>query len=194
MEHPFMAGMQRRFAERSIATVLFNFPYKERGGRAPDRPVVLEGCYRAVVEQIRADRHLLPSHLFIGGKSMGGRIATHIAASDCAVDGILLLGYPLHPPGKTDRLRKAHLPDIGAPLLFFQGTRDSLCNLGDLRDAIGEMQAPVELHVIDGGDHSFKVLKSLGRTDDEVLDEIADRGRDWIKSRLCAINPKNTVL
>jgi uncharacterized protein len=180
MDHSFMTAMQSRLAARGNAVVLFNFPYKERGGRAPDRAGVLETCYRAVVGQLRADPQLRPQRLLIGGKSMGGRIATQIAAAGCEVDGIILLGYPLHPPGKPERLRRAHLPEIAAPMLFLQGTRDPLCNLEDLRQVLGDVRAPVEVHVVEGGDHSFKVPKRSGRTHDDVLDELADRCDAWL--------------
>lgn len=181
MDHEFMRAMQSRLAARGCAVVLFNFPYKERGGRAPDRAPVLESCYRAVVDQIRSDPELRSRRLLIGGKSMGGRIATQIAAAGCQVDGIVLLGYPLHPPGKPERLRRAHLPQIAAPMLFLQGTRDPLCSLDDLRRVLTEdVRAEATVHVVEGGDHSFKVPKRSGRDYDDVLDELADTCGAWL--------------
>ncbi len=190
MDHPFMTSIQKRLGERGLAVALFNFPYKEKGGKAPDTRTVLEGCYLAVVEQLRADPRLKPGRLIIGGKSMGGRIATQIAAAGCPSDGIILLGYPLHPPGKPEKMRRAHLPDIAVPMLFLQGTRDSLCNLEQLRPLLAEIPAQTRLHVVVDGDHSFKVLKRTGRDQDEVLDELADVCVAWVAGT-DQKNPKN---
>ncbi len=181
MDHPFMTSMQERLCQRGVAVVLFNFPYKERGGKAPDSRKVLEQCYLSVVEQVRADKRLDPGRLVIGGKSMGGRIATQIVAGGCRVEAVVLLGYPLHPPGKPEKMRSAHLPEVAAPMLFFQGTRDSLCDLDKLRPVLGGL-CDVTLHVIDDGDHSFKVLKRTGRDQDGVLDEIAEVAADWLRT------------
>jgi len=180
MGHPFMTSIQERLTRRGLAVALFNFPYMERGGRAPDRVAVLEDCYRATVEQFRTDPMLEGARLFLGGKSMGGRIATHLAAAGVVADGIVLLGYPLHPAGQRDRPRRAHLPAIAAPLLFIQGTRDSLCDLDDLQAVVAGLKAPTRVHVIDGGDHSFKVLKRSGRDEAAVLDEVADVCATWV--------------
>lgn len=181
MDHPFMVDMQERLVDRGVAVALFNFPYKEKGGRAPDSKGVLETCYRSVLEQLRRDPKLAPGKIFVGGKSMGGRIATQIVAAGCEVDGIILLGYPLHPPGKPEKMRRAHLVEIAAPLLFLQGTRDSLCRLDDLRPVLKEIPGVTELHVVEDGDHSFKVLKRTGRTRGEVLDELAGVCVDWLE-------------
>ncbi len=180
MAHPFMTSMQDRLTHLGHAVALFNFPYTERGRRAPDRGAVLEECYRSVVEHLRVDEDLRPSRLFIGGKSMGGRIATQIAAGGLDADGLVLLGYPLQPPGKPEKMRCAHLTAVAAPLLFLQGTRDSICNLNDLQSVLNELRGPVKLHVIAGGDHAFQVLKRSGRNQEEVLDELADVCADWI--------------
>jgi len=180
MEHPFMTTVQRGLVERGLATALFNFPYKEKGGKAPDTRKVLEGCYRSVADRLRNDDKLAPGRLLLGGKSMGGRIASQIVAAGYPADGLIFLGYPLHPPGRPDRLRKDHLFEIEQPMLFVQGTRDSLCNLDDLRAVLGELRAPTTLHVVEGGDHSFKVLKRLGRSEESVFTELADTCADWI--------------
>jgi hypothetical protein len=181
MHHPFMTSMQERLTHRGLAVALFNFPYTERGRRAPDTAAVLEDCYRAVVEQLRADPDLRPQRLFLGGKSMGGRIATHLVAAGVVADGVVLLGYPLHPPGQREKPRRAHLSAITTALLFVQGTRDSLCNLDDLRRAVDVIRAPVRVHVVDGGDHSFKVPVRSGRSDAAVLDEVADACAAWVR-------------
>lgn len=180
MQSPFLSAVHEGLAARGYVTVKFNFPYKERGGRAPDRAPVLEACYRDVLEAVRADPDIAAPRIVVGGKSMGGRMATHLAAQGADVGGLLLLGYPLHPAGKPDQLRAAHFDRIRVPSLFFAGTRDALCNLELLRPAITRLHAPVELHVIEGGDHSFNVPKSLKRAPTEVLDEIVAASAAWL--------------
>ena len=181
MNHPFMTAIDERLVRRGVAVARFNFPYMERGRRAPDRARILEQCYRTVVDQLRCDRRLNPSRIVLGGKSMGGRIATHIVAAGYPADAIFLLGYPLHPAGKPDVMRRDHLAALRMPLLFVQGTRDSLCNLEDLRSTLEKIPAPGTVCVIEGGDHSFNVLKRMRRSHESVLDEIADAGAAWIR-------------
>lgn len=182
MNSPLVVAVHEGLASAGFLSVRFNFPFKERGGRAPDRAPVLETCFRRVLDQVRAD--LCPAKLFIGGKSLGGRMASHLAADGIAVDGLIFLGYPLHPPGKLDRLRTAHLPRITAPMLFFAGTRDALCNLDLLRVALKSLTAPTTLHVIEDGDHSFNVLKRTARSADAVREELANISAGWIRDRI----------
>src|SRR5262245_12036930 len=118
MRHPWLVAVADALSQRGFSTVRFNFPYKERRGRIPDPAPVLEACYRAVLAQLREDRELDARRLMIGGKSMGGRMASHLAAAGEPVDGLLFLGYPLHPAGKPDKLRVAHLGRISVPMLF----------------------------------------------------------------------------
>jgi hypothetical protein len=184
MTNPLLAAVADGLALRGIACVRFNFPYKERGGKAPDRTPVLEACYRAVIADVR--ERFAPQHLFLGGKSLGGRMASHLAAAGEPADGLVLLGYPLHPPNQTDKLRDAHLPRIGMPMLFFAGTRDPLCNLDLLKRALGALRAPSRLHVFPDGDHSFKVPKRSGRTQAEVFAEIVAQAATWLRSCLAA--------
>jgi hypothetical protein len=130
---PFVAGFADALAALGADLITFNFLYTERKRRLPDRAPVLESCYRAVITAVR-DRIDTAQHaLFVGGKSMGGRIATQVAAADAGlpVTGLVLLGYPLHPPGQPDRLRDAHLPGVARPMLFVQGTRDTFGTPGD---------------------------------------------------------------
>jgi predicted alpha/beta-hydrolase family hydrolase len=119
--------------------------------------------------------------VFAGGKSMGGRMASHLAAQGEAVDGLVFLGYPLHPSGKPDKLRADHLTAIEVPMLFIQGSRDPLCRLDLLDAALKPVKAPCLVHIIEGGDHSFKVLKRLGRTEQEVWREIVDTILGWVR-------------
>jgi predicted alpha/beta-hydrolase family hydrolase len=180
MSAPFLSAVHEGLTAHGYVSVKFNFPYTEAGRRAPDRAPVLEDCYRHVVAAIRTDPHLAPRRIVIGGKSMGGRMASHLAAQGDAVAGLLLLGYPLHPPGKLEQLRVAHLPKIRVPMLFFAGTRDPLCRLDLLRRTLAELRAPVVLHVIDGGDHSFAVPKAMHRPPRDVWAEIIRVTAEWL--------------
>ena len=160
---------------QGYSVVRFNFVYAERGRKAPDKQPILEETYRSVVEQVGAvDR------LVIGGKSMGGRIASHVAAAglDCA--GLLFLGYPLHPPGRPERIRDAHLHNVKVPMLFVEGTRDPFCPLETLRRVRGELKAPTKVAVIDDGDHSFKVRKSSGRTTEDAWEQVVAESAGWL--------------
>ncbi|HVO26307.1 MAG TPA: alpha/beta family hydrolase [Candidatus Margulisiibacteriota bacterium] len=180
MRGPFLSAVHEGLAARGYVSVKFNFPYTEAGRRAPDRAPVLEDCYRHVVAGVRADPHLAPRRLVIGGKSMGGRMASHLAAQGEAVAGLILLGYPLHPPGKVEQLRVAHLPAIRVPMLFVAGTRDPLCRLDLLQRTVANLCAPVVLHVIDGGDHSFAVPKAMRRPARDVWEEIIRVTVEWL--------------
>jgi predicted alpha/beta-hydrolase family hydrolase len=154
--HPFMAGVSKALAARGIDVVTFDFPYKRLQKSAPDRPPVLEQSFREVVAVAR--RWSQADRLFIGGKSMGGRIATHLAAQGLeSLSGVVCLGYPLHPPGKPQQLRVAHLPSIAVPVLVIQGERDTFGTPDELRPHLESMKAEVHLHVIPRGDHSLTV-------------------------------------
>lgn len=163
---------------RGISVVRFNFLYRERKSRRPDPMQTLKQCFAAVVARTREE--LRPDLLIIGGRSMGGRAGSMLAADGFACDGLLLLAYPLHPAGKPEQLRDAHLPAIRAPVLCFNGTRDPLCRR-DLMDAVLSRVGPRwSMHWLDGADHSFHVLKSSGRTDDEVFGEIGEHTSTWL--------------
>ncbi len=177
MDHPFLRFMQRALAAQGFLVVSFNFPYQEAGRRAPDRAPVLEATWRAVLAAVRDET---PARLILGGKSMGGRIAAQVAAAGAPCDGLVFLGYPLHPPGRTERLRDAPLRVLRQPLLFVQGERDRLCDLGLLQVILGELSAPVSLHVVAEGDHSFKVPKRAGRDERAVWAEVASVVGHWI--------------
>jgi predicted alpha/beta-hydrolase family hydrolase len=181
MTNPFLSAVHTGLAEHGFPSVKFNFPYKERGGKAPDPAPVLERCWRHVIDAVASDSEIGARRIVIGGKSMGGRMASHVAAQGADVAGLVFLGYPLHPPGKTEKLRTAHLAKITAPMLFFAGTRDPLCNLDLLRATIDKLKTPITLKVIDGGDHSFKLPKSMKRDQADVLQEIIGDTADWLK-------------
>ncbi|HEV2178770.1 MAG TPA: alpha/beta family hydrolase [Gemmatimonadaceae bacterium] len=163
---------------RGIGVVRFNFLYREKKRGRPDQMPVLQETVAAVVERARTE--LGPKRLVIGGRSMGGRAASMLAAEGFAADGLLLLAYPLHPPGKPNQLRDAHLPKITMPVCCFCGTRDPFVTRAIMQRVLEKVTAPWEMHWVEGADHSFHVLKSSGRTDAEVLQQIATTSREWI--------------
>lgn len=180
MRHAFMAEVADRLAVWGVATLRYQFPYMERGRRAPDRPPVLVETVRAAVREARSRFPELP--LIAGGKSMGGRMTSTAASAEPlrGVAGLAFFGFPLHPAGRDSVERGAHLASVGLPMLFLQGTRDKLANLELLEPLLGDVSPPPRLHVLQGADHGFHVLKRSGRTDDEVLDEACRTFSDWI--------------
>jgi predicted alpha/beta-hydrolase family hydrolase len=156
---PFMVEFASSLSASGIPVVTFNFPYMDQRRRVPDRGPVLESSYRAVVAHVRGLD--LPDALFIGGKSMGGRIATQIAAADrdLPITGLVLLGYPLHPPGQPEKRRDAHLPSIRRPMLFVHGDRDAFGTPDELAPALGRISPAPTVRVVEGGDHSFRLSR-----------------------------------
>jgi hypothetical protein len=174
-----MLAVSRLVREQGVDVVRFNFLYKEKRSGRPDPMPLLKKTVEAVVARARDE--LRPDVVIIGGRSMGGRAASMLAAEGFASDGLLLLAYPLHPAGKPEQLRDAHLPKIEMPVLCVNGTRDALCRR-DLMDAVLDRVGPSwTMHWLDGADHSFHVLKSSGRTDAEVLAEIGEASRVWVE-------------
>src|SRR4051812_31630611 len=171
---PFMVKLATALAGRGVRTITFNFVYSEQKRRIPDPAPKLEACYRKVIEAVRARGSA--GKLVIGGKSMGGRMASHLAAAgDEGIAGLIMLGYPLHPPGRPDKLRVAHLEHITVPTLIVQGAKDSFGTPDELRPYLEQLKGPVELYVVDDADHSFKVpkrLRSQDETDRHVLDQV----------------------
>lgn len=182
--HPFMTAFAGALAALGIDVITFDFPYMEQKRRVPDQAPVLEACYRAVVDATRRDGPAARDRLFIGGKSMGGRIATQIAAADPALPlaGLVLLGYPLHPPGNPGRRRDAHLPGIHVPVLFVQGSRDTFGTPDELQPVLQAMTPAPTLHIVDGGDHSFKV-PGAGKGQADIEAAIQRVIADWIHAR-----------
>ena len=174
--HPFMVGVAQALAGKGVAVVTFDFPYMRERRKVPDRAPVLEAAFREAIDAARPWVPRLP--LFIGGKSMGGRMATHLGAQGVeGLRGIVALGYPLHPPGKPDQPRVAHLPSITVPVLILQGERDTFGTPDELRPVLKTMMAPVTLYVIAGGDHSLAVRR---RRREDVNDEVANAMTTWI--------------
>jgi hypothetical protein len=158
----FMVAVSRALAALGVDVVTFNFLYTEQKRRIPDRAPLLEACYRSVIDKVRREVDSAGTSLFIGGKSMGGRIATQVAAADrdLSITGLILLGYPLHPPGRPDQRRDKHLPLIRRPMLFVQGGRDSFGTPAELAPVLSSLDPKATLHVVDGGDHSFKLSRN----------------------------------
>jgi predicted alpha/beta-hydrolase family hydrolase len=176
--------------EHGLHTVRFNFIYRERKISRPDPMPKLTACVAAVAERARAE--LKPRRLIIGGRSMGGRAASVLASEGFSCDGLLLLAYPLHPPGRPDQLRSAHLPAIRVPVLCINGTRDDFCTRSLMDEVLTTVQPTWRMHWIDGADHSFHVLKSSGKTDSAVMQEIGVVTSDWVES-ISAVGPERGV-
>jgi predicted alpha/beta-hydrolase family hydrolase len=185
--HPFMRLFASGLAERGFDAMTFNFVYMEQGRRVPDPKAKLEACYRAVIGAAIEHEKLKGNRLVIGGKSMGGRIASQVAAqpeSANEIAALVFLGYPLHPPGRPDKVRDAHLPEIKAAMLFIQGERDAFGTADELRATIKKHQLRATLHVIEGGDHSLKVPKSLGIPQAQVYENVMDQISRWLRLKL----------
>jgi hypothetical protein len=183
----FMVAFANALAERGIDIVTFNFLYSEHRRRIPDPNARLESCWRAVIETVRSRTTSSAGKLALGGKSMGGRIASQVAAGDAGdLAGLVFLGYPLHSPGRPDRLRAAHLRAVKAPMLFVQGSRDAFGTPAELQPIIGQLEPAADLFVIEGGDHSFKVPKSAGVKQQDVYRAIQDRIETWLRMILAS--------
>ena len=159
-------------AAAKVPSLRFNFPYKAAGRRSPDRPPVLEAAVREAAAELARIAKVPPDRIVYGGRSMGGRIGSMVAADDGAL-GLVLLGYPLHPPGKATQLRVEHFPRLGVPALFVSGTRDPFGAPDEFRRETKKIRGPVSFHWIETGDHGFKPLKSSGLTVNAVLADVA---------------------
>ena len=181
----FIVNFATGLAARGIDVVTFNFLYSEQSRRLPDPNDKLEACWRAVIAAVRQRTRARRDRLAIGGKSMGGRIASQVAAAGVGdLAGLVFLGYPLHPPGRTDRLRAAHLPDIKAPMLFVQGSHDAFGTPEELRPIITRIEPLPDLYVVAGGDHSFKVPKRSDATQEDVHRAIQDHVAAWLREQV----------
>lgn len=183
MRHPFMNAIAQRLATRGVGTLRYQFPYMEEGSRRPDPEPLLFATIRAALVAARQAAGDLP--LLAGGKSMGGRMTSRAAAVQPleGVRGIVFLGFPLHPAGQPGISRAEHLDRVTVPMLFLQGTRDTLADLTLLTPVIERLGERATLRVIEHADHGFHVLKRSGRTDEMVLDELADAVPAWIEKR-----------
>lgn len=179
MENPLVVHLAQGLAEAGYLTVRFNFPYKEKGKKGPDPQKTLVRTWQGVCAFVRENYGL--STVVAAGKSMGGRVASQAAADGTIQpDRLIFFGYPLHPPGKKDKLRDAHLYALKIPMLFFAGTRDPLCDLDLLNEVLQKLTAPWSLEIVEGGDHSFNTLKSMNRPRQQVYDQILKRTIAWM--------------
>ncbi len=181
IESPWMARLAQGLVARGFSVLRFNYPYRERAlresaERPPDRVEVLEHAHARALEALRARSP--GRRILLAGKSLGGRIATHLAAKDFACAGLVLYGYPLHPK-RPHQLRREHFGAIAQPALFLQGTRDDLCDLDLLRESLRSYGGRARLSVIEGADHSFRVPKKIGLTEEQVIEELGERTASW---------------
>ncbi|MGI8919100.1 MAG: alpha/beta hydrolase family protein [Pyrinomonadaceae bacterium] len=179
----FMRLFANGLAQRGLDVMTFNFLYSERGRGAPDPKAKLEACYEKVIEAAAKHKKLTGNKIAVGGKSMGGRIGSQVAAADASqISALVFLGYPLHPPGNLEKMRDAHLPEIKAPMLFLQGSRDAFGTTQELRAVFKKHKLRATLYEIAGGDHSFKVPKSAGLTQEEVFESAMNEIERWLKA------------
>lgn len=181
MDHPFMAGIADGLASGGVSVLRFNFPYMEARRRIPDATPVLLDAWNAAIQQVARLGSELP--MVLGGKSLGGRMASMVAAAQGAgLPGAALVffGYPLHAPGKTERLRDAHLPQIRVPMLFIQGTRDALARLDLVQDVVRRLHPLARLHVVTGGDHSFRI-RGTKRSDWEIGQALGQIASSYVR-------------
>ncbi len=178
MDDQGMLRLAAALEARGFEVLRFNFPYREAGSRRPDPMGVLKESISSVVKHVLEKQK--PNRLVIGGRSMGGRAASMLAADGFACDGLLLAAYPLHPAGQPEKLRDAHLPRIRCPVLCFNGTRDALCRRDLMERALATLQAPWRMHWLEGANHSFHVLKSSGRTDAQIYAEVGEASARWL--------------
>ena len=182
LDSPWMAAVAEGLARRDFTVLAFNYPYREHAlevgkNRPPDRAPVLEAAHERALEALR---EAAPGQrLLLAGKSLGGRMSTHLAAKDVPCAGLVLFGYPLHPPRKPERLRDEHFAAIVQPALFLQGTRDTLCDLDLLGTSLRRWGGTATVDVIDDADHGFHVRRSSGTSDEEVLERLLDRVARW---------------
>src|SRR5881409_1225129 len=179
MRHPFLESISQRLAEQGIATLRYQFPYMERRARRPDPPAIAAAAVRAAVAEAGRVAPGLP--LVAGGKSFGGRMTSTAQAEAPlpGVRGLVFLGFPLHPPGRPGDSRAEHLAQVEIPMLFLQGDRDEFADLKLLEPVVKRLGDRATLHLVEGGDHSFHVLKRSGRTDAEVMGELVDTIVEW---------------
>jgi uncharacterized protein len=180
MTHPFMEAVAAGLCERGIASLRYQFPYMEKGSKRPDPPAIAQATVRAAVAE--AGRCCPGLSLIAGGKSFGGRMTSQAqaAAPLAGVRGLAFLGFPLHPAGKPSTDRAKHLAEVHVPMLFMQGTRDSLAEAGLIEPVVRGLGPSATLHLVAGADHSFHVLARSGRNDRDVMNEILDAFTGWV--------------
>ncbi len=180
MMSPLINTIHEKLAERGYLCLKFNFPYGDQGKTNPDPMDVLKKTYLAIIAFISEHPKYAPRSLYLGGKSLGGRIASMLVAEGIRADGLIFLGFPLHPPEKPDKKRDDLLNKIDRPMLFIEGTNDPLCNLDRLQEIRNSLSVATEIHIVDGGDHSFRIPKTAGRQMEEIFGEISSAICEWL--------------
>jgi len=180
MDYPLIAGLHDKLARQGLVTVRFNFPYSEEGRKRPDRDEVLEGAYRLVLEYVGELDEFKGLELYLGGKSMGARLAAQLVAQEVGASGLVFLGYPLHPPGKPENRRDQPLYQLPCPTLFIEGARDPFCRLDLLGEVLGRLPVRSDLHVIPKVGHSFE--GSGGAMAPDLPDELCRVILGWMDS------------
>ena len=181
MDHALIVTLSNGLAEAGFITLRFNFPYKEKGRKAPDSQEKLILTWQSVYNFLKTDTEFKTDKIVAAGKSMGGRVASQMVADgQMDADRLVFLGYPLHAPGRKDKLRDAHLYRINIPILFFAGTRDPLCDLALLKGVLEKLPSPWSLETIEGGDHSFVLPKSAKTTQEEIYGQILEKMINWL--------------
>jgi predicted alpha/beta-hydrolase family hydrolase len=182
MEHPLIVSLSKGLTQAGYLSLRFNFPYREKGEKAPDSQNRLELTWLFVYEFLLEHPKYAPGQIAATGKSMGGRVASQMVANGkLPASRLILYGYPLHPAGRQEKLRDAHLYHIKIPKLFFCGTRDSLCDLEKLKGVLKKLDSPWALEIIEGGDHSFQLPKSAGKSEQDVYSHMVQKTVDWLK-------------
>jgi predicted alpha/beta-hydrolase family hydrolase len=183
---PLVEALHRELTERRYLCLRFNFPFAEAKKRRPDSPAVLRRTFRSAIGALARDPTAAPVHLFLGGIALGAQIAADLSVARVRADGLLLLGYPLHPQDKPERVQADQLYRVVAPMLFVQGTRDRFCDLDTLRHTLARVGAPTALHAVEEADHRFRVLKKSGRTAADVEQEIVGVADAWMDKVLAS--------
>ena len=183
MNHPLLVSLSQGLVKAGYLTLRFNFLYREKGRKRPDGQNILEKTWLSVFQFLQDHPRYRPENILAAGKSMGGRVAAQMVAEGLLpVTHLIFLGYPLHPPGKKEKLRDSHFDQIETPMLFFAGTRDSLCDLKALNTVLERLSASWELQIIEGGDHSFRLPKSAGRSQKEIYEQILQKTLSWLEA------------
>jgi uncharacterized protein len=183
MHEPLIAKVCEGLADEGHVTLRFNFVYREKEKKTPDSQIKLENTWESVYQFFTTSLSYTFKTVIIGGKSMGGRVASQmVSAEKLSPHGLILLGYPLHASGKKDTLRDLHLYNINIPMLFFVGTRDTLCDLSLLKGVLNKLKASWDLMVIEGGDHSFHLPKPAAFVQEDIYNDIEEKCKRWLKS------------
>ena len=185
MNHPLLVSLSKGLVKAGYLTLRFNFLYREKGRKSPDGQNMLEKTWLSVFQFLQDHPRYRSEKILAAGKSMGGRVAAQMVAKGLLpVTQLIFLGYPLHAPGKKEKLRDSHFDQIRTPMLFFAGTRDSLCDLEALNTVLERLAASWELEIIEGGDHSFRLPKSSGRSQEEIYEQILRKTLAWLEAEL----------